>query len=320
MEEIKTGNASTGESVLTWTSSCWNRLSCWNWLLLAVTVALAPALTGSRDATAQEAQYPSWFRFMPETMPKQTLWAVGYARGYSDLSAGMDSARADAYDRLRRNRQVVLQGEKLYESAPGFQMSFEGGRFTETGLPDTLRSVTFVDSAAAGGMTLVLAAWSPPDSSGDRSSLRKNNSSEEALSKRASQRLGPFSNAPPSWVENGASGPGGSNASSGSGGSGDGGRFGESGRTRAVGRAPRYYYLENSWRRAEKRARRELAFQAASKIERLEKNARGWRHGVMSVQTKARLSRVQTVARWAGGETCYVLVEGTVEEKVTGRD
>jgi hypothetical protein len=222
----------------------------------------------------------------PETdRSRGALWAVGYARGYSALSAGMDSARADAYERLRRNLRAVLRGEKVYESAPGFQMSFEGARFTETGLPDTLRSVAYVDSLTAGGMTLVLATWTPTGSppSGPPPGARA-----------------PFPETPPSWVRGGAPADG--------------------NRARAVGRAPRYYYLENSWRRAEKRARRRLAFQAASKIERLEKTAEGWRHGVTSMQTEVRLRRVQAIARWGNEETCYVLVEGTVDEVLIGQD
>jgi len=220
---------------------------------------------------------------MPQS--EQALWAVGYARGYSTLGAGMDSARADAYERLRRNLRGTLRGEKVYESAPGFQMSFEGGRFTETGLPDTLRSVAYVDSLTAGGMTLVLATWTPTGSppSGPPPGTRTS-----------------FPKTPPSWVRD---------------------RIPNGGdRAQAVGRAPRYYYLKNSWRRAEERARRQLAFQSASKIERLQKSTEDWRHKVTSLQTEVRLQRVQAVARWANAETCYVLVEGTVDEVLIGQD
>lgn len=227
---------------------------------------------------ATGSSYPTWFRSMPA--PGPALWAVGYARGYGDLETGMEEARADAYERLRRTRRAVVEGEKLYESAPGFQMSFEGAFFTETGLPDTLRSVTYADSAMAGGMTLVLAAWAP--------------SGEPPRTLSAPEGRAPFPEEPPSWVRNGAP---------------DGPKM-----KRAVGRARRYYYLENSWRRAERRARRRLAFQATAKVERLEKSTEDWRHGVTSIETKARLRRVQATARWAGEETCYVLVEGRVEE------
>lgn len=212
--------------------------------------------------------------------PGSALWAVGYARGYSDLEAGMEKARADAYKRLRRARRVTIEGEKLYESAPGFQMSFEGADFTETGLPDTLQPVTYVDSVLAGGMTLVLAAWTPED--------------EPPRGFTVPEGRAPFSEEPPSWVRNEVP---------------DGPKM-----KRAVGRARRYYYLENSWRRAERRARRQLAFQAITKIERLEKSTEDWRHGVMSMETKARLHRVHASARWADAETCYVLVEGRVDE------
>ncbi|MFB6280301.1 MAG: hypothetical protein ABEK75_12415 [Salinibacter sp.] len=255
-------------------------MSRWKFLLLIPAAALLAVLGGSRSAAAQEAGYPAWFRAMPQS--EQALWAVGYARGYRTLDAGMDSARADAYERLRRDRRVTIRGEKLYENAPGFRMSFEGARFARTGLPDTLRSVTYVDSLKAGGMTLVLAAWTPTDTS---------------PSKPPPGGRAPFSETPPSWVRNGATSDG--------------------DRARAVGRASRYYYLEHSWRRAETKARRRLAFQAASKIERLEKSTEDWQHEVTSMQTKVRLRRVQTLARWGNEETCYVLVEGTVDEVLT---
>lgn len=255
-------------------------------LLRLLTVAFGLVLVtfgfGAEGALGQsgspEPTYPAWFRSMPAS--SSALWAVGYARGYSALEAGMDSARASAYKRLRRARRAVVEGKKIYESAPGFQMSFEGANFTETGLPDTLQPVTYVDSAMAGGMTLVLAAWTP-----------------EGAPPRISpslKRRAPFSEEPPSWVRNGAP---------------DGPKT-----KRAIGSAQRYYYLESSWRRAEQRARYRLAFQAISKIERLKKSTEGWRHGVMSIKTKARLYRVQATARWANEETCYVLVEGRVEE------
>jgi hypothetical protein len=191
----------------------------------------------------------------------------------------MDAAKADAYERLRRDHRVTLQGEKLYESAPGFQTSFEGARFTNTGLVDTLRSVRYVDSLNAGGMTLVLATRTPEGSSRKR----------PVPSGRVS-----FSEASPSWVQTEVEG--------------------SSKVARAVGQSSRYYYLQNSWRRAEKRARRKLAFKTAAKIRRLGKNTEDWRHDVTSIQTKVRLRRVQTLSRWADEERCYVLVEGTVED------
>ncbi len=249
--------------------------------LLGLALLVVPL--GSWSAPAQEARYPAWFRSMPTS--EQGLWAVGYARAYDALEATMEPAKADAYERLRRGRRVILRGEKLYESAPGFQTSFEGANFTETGLPDTLRSVTYVDSLHAGGMTLVLAAWTPEDSSSTDGSLVAG----PIPSSRA-----PFSETPPSWVQTEVEG--GPN------------------KARAVGRASRYYYLENSWRRAEKQARRKLAFKAATKIRRLEKSTEDWQHDVMSVQTRVRLRRVQAVARWADEETCYVLAEGVVED------
>jgi hypothetical protein len=222
---------------------------------------------------------------MPQ--PEGSLWAVGYAPGYSAVEDGMGAARRDAYSRLRADRQRILEGEKLYESVPGFRQSLEGTRFAERGLPDTLRSVAYLDSANASGMTLVLAAWTPE---GD---------APESFLKPPDGRKR-FAPNPPAWVQDGAKGgrdeAGGSRAAG-----------------RAVGQAPRYYYLQNSWRQAEARVRRQLAFQVTSKIERLEKSAEDWRHSVTAIKTGAYLRNVQTLARWADEKTCYVLVEGTAD-------
>lgn len=224
---------------------------------------------------------------MPQS--EDGLWAVGYARGYSALEDGMVAAKRDAYSRLRTDRQRILEGEKIYESAPGFRQSLESIRFTEKRLPDTLRSVTYLDSASAGGMTLVLAAWTPEASSLEGFPPEDASPRGAPLHRLLNGRR-QFAPDPPAWVQDGA------------------------GDSRAVGQAPRYYYLENSWHRAETRARRRLAFQAASKIEQLEKSTEAWRHGVTAVKTSAYLRNVQTLARWAGEGTCYVLVEGTVDE------
>jgi len=245
---------------------------------------LTAGLVGTSNALAQKPSYPAWFRQMPTS--DSALWAVGYARGYRTLSAGMEAAKTDAYERLRRGRRMTIKGEKLYENAPGFQMSFEGARFTEMGRPDTLRSVTYVDSAKAAGMTVVLAAWTPGGAPPSLSSSFKGKTS--------------FSKTPPSWVQ---AGP----------------KMGAK-RKRVLGRASQYYHRENSWTQAEKRGRHRLAFQAASKIERLQKNTNDWEHDVISIQTKVRLRHAQTVARWSGGNTCYVLVEGIVEETLIDTD
>lgn len=245
----------------------------------AVWVVLLVSLVGGRPAAiAQDPAYPAWFRTMPSS--NQTLWAVGYAHGYTDLEDGMPAAKADAYERLRRSKRAVVATERRYEAAPGFGTSVEGARVTETELPDTLRSVTYVDSLTVAGMTLVLAAWTPDGAS--------------ARTPLVAGGRAPFAERPPPWVraegENGAEG------------------------WRAVGRAPRYFYLETTWQRAERRARSQLAFRAASKVKRLQKSTDDWRHDVFSVSSKVRLRRVQVTARWADEETCYVLVEGLVDE------
>ena len=117
-------------------------------LILALVVV---GLGGGQYAQAQHT-YPSWFKRPPSS--GNGLWAVGYAPAYSSLADGMPEAKRDAYTALRRAQRVIIMGEKLYEDAPGYGTSMEGESFVETGLPDTLRSVSYVDSLRAGGMTL----------------------------------------------------------------------------------------------------------------------------------------------------------------------
>lgn len=240
----------------------------------AFALALVVVLGDGGQRVQAQAAYPTWFRAPPSS--DSVLWAVGYAPGYADLQDGMPAAKTNAYESLRRARRVVVMGEKLYESAPGYGTAAQGEDFVELGRPDTLRSVAYVDSAKAGGMTLVLAAWP-----GDRT--------VSAPPGRA-----PFSESRPAWVQASLNG-----SLEGS---------------RAVGVAPRYYNLETSWRRAEKRARQKLAFQAATSVRSLDKKTEDWRHDVRSVTTGVDLRRLQVRARWADDEHCYVLVEARVEE------
>lgn len=228
---------------------------------------------------AQDA-YPSWFK-SPPPAGQDLLWAVGYASGNGQIDEGMPEAKDDAYAALRRARRGIVLGEKLYENAPGFGASLEGESFVEMGLPDTLRAVSYVDSLNVAGMTLVLAAWSP----------------EGTPSISAFQSESPFSDTPPSWVDNEGRG--------------------RQGVGHAVGIAPRYYNLENSWTEAEKEARRKLAFKAATKVRSLNKNADETQHSVQSMLTGVLLRHVQVQERWADDQYCYVLMKGVVEKVFT---
>lgn len=241
-------------------------------------IALVVAGSGGQRVWAQKQNtYPAWFKSTPSG--SSALWAVGYAPGYSQLEDGMDAAKTDAYEALRRAVRVVVMGEKLYETAPGYRTAQQGEDFVEMGMPDTLRSVTYVDSLNAAGMTLVLAAWSDGPAPSLPAALRQR---------------GSFSDTPPSWVQQAT------------GGSLEG--------TRVVGIAPRYYNLENSWNLAEKRARQELAFEAATKVKSLRKKTEDWQHDVRSVMTGVDLRDVQVLARWADDQNCYVLLDGRVKE------
>ncbi len=247
--------------------------------VLPYALALALVVVGSGGGQCIRAQntYPAWFKTTPSG--SSALWAVGYAPAYSSVEEGLDSAKTNAYESLRRAHRVVLIGEKLYESAPGYGTSQEGKAFVEMGRPDTLRSVSYVDSLNAAGMTLVLAASSSEDPPSLPSTL---------------SRRGSFSESPPSWVTKGREGSWEGN--------------------RAVGIAPRYYNLENSWKLAQERARQKLAFKAATKMRSLNKKTEDWRHDVRSVTTGVDLRRLQVLSRWADDENCYVLIEAEVEE------
>jgi hypothetical protein len=242
--------------------------------LCALLLALAPIASGGGALAQAQHGYPSWFQSPPSS--DSVLWAVGYGPGYADLQDGMPAAKENAYESLRRARRVVLMGEKLYESAPGYGTAAQGKDFVELGRPDTLRSVAYVDSVKAAGMTLVLAAW--PDNRG----------------RSPSQVRRTFPERRPAWVQESL------------GGSLEG--------SRAMGSAPLYYNRETSWQRAERRARRKLAFRAATSIRSLDKSTEDWRHDVRSVTTGVDLRRLQVRARWADDERCYVLVEARVEE------
>lgn len=237
---------------------------------------VAGVVFGGQPTQAQDA-YPTWFKTMPPG--DEVVWAVGYGPGYGDVSMGTPDAKSDAYEALRRAVRVVILGQKLYEAAPGYRASIQGEDVVEAGLPDTLRSVAYVDSTIAAGMTLVLAAWTRDDPP-----------STSPMTGRTS-----FSRSPPAWVRKELEGE-------------------NLGTNRAVGIARRYYNVENSWTQAEERARNKLAFRVASKVRGLNKSTEDWRHDVRSLTTGVDLRRVQVRARWADDEHCYVLVEGEVED------
>jgi len=250
---------------------------------------ILPLLGTGQRLQAQEtapSPYPRWFKAPP--LSDGTLWAVGYAPAYTDLETGMREAKMDAYESLRRARQVIVVGERLYEATPGREGAFRGEHFVERGLPDTLQSITYIDSVNTAGMTMVLAAW-PAEEPG-------------SLSVSRAPRQTSFSKAPPSWVSdpdsltesNGPSTPG----------------------ERTVGIAPRYYNLENSWQAAERTARRKLAFEAATRVRSLNKLTEDWRNSVQSITTAVHLRHVQVQSRWANETHCYVLMEGTVVDVI----
>lgn len=248
--------------------------------VISALILVAVGLFGGGQCVWAQDTYPRWFTSSPPA-GERLLWAVGHAPAYSDLEAGMPQAKQDAYEALRRARRVILLGEKLYENAPGFGASMEGESYVETGLPDTLRAVSYLDSLRAGGMTLVLAAWAPEGT--------------PPISSFKAERS--FSETRPSWVKQAVQ---------------EG--YGEG---RAVGIAPRYYNLENSWNEAEDEARKKLAFKAATKVRSLNKKSDDIQHDVQSMLTGVLLRHLQVQDRWADSEYCYVLMKGVVEKVFT---
>lgn len=230
---------------------------------------------GSSSAFAQSEGYPGWFQSMPSS--EEELWAVGYAPSYFYFESGVEEAKADAYERLRRAYQVTISGEQFFEAVPGGEAAFRGQDFSEEQLPDTLRSVSYADSAQVGGMTLVLAGWAPGD--------------EEADPPASLRGRGPFSEEPPAWAQES-----------------------DGDVRRAVGIAPRYYRAESSWQLAERRARRQIAFRAGTQLQALHRAIGERRRSIWRAITSVQLRHVQTKARWTDGDLYYVLVSGTVGE------
>lgn len=228
-------------------------------------------------------RYPAWFVHPPS---EGGHWAVGYARTYATWSTSVAEARADAYTRLHRRWELRLNGERLYEAVPGLPMAFRGARQESTPLQDTLRAVTYVDSARVGALTLVLAHVPESDT-------------VDGFPPPVVSLSRPFAADPPSWVEHGRS---------------------SSGETvRAVGVAPRYYYPASSWTLAEHYARWELAVRAGAHVDRLRKTTSDRQHTVMRVRADVEMRRVRVVARWQDADACYVLMEADVRPRVPPR-
>lgn len=236
----------------------------------------APFVTEAHPADDPEP-VPAWFVQPPSS---NGLWAVGYARTYATWTTSVAEAKADAYTRLRHRWAAQLTGERLYETTPGVPMTFRGARQERTPLRDTLRSVTYVDSARIGKLTVVLAhvPTTKGHSPAPVSALRR-----------------PFSETPPDWV--------------------DGGPAPEGPTVRAVGIAPRYYYPASSWALAEHYGWWTLAARAAARVDRLRQTTAGIQHTVTRVRASATLRRVRVVARWQDADACYVLLEASVRPR-----
>ncbi len=245
---------------------------------LVAATALVAAATGG-TWSQQSSAFPAWFFQMPRQ--QGVLWAVGYAPAYTDPSVANEHAKRDAYERLRRARRVHLSGEQLFERLSGRGLSYRGERFDVTGYPDTLEGVSYVDSARAEDMALVLAAWTPPSGG----SVEAPRSVRRRVARSASA---------PDWIRRDAV---------------------VEARVRAVGTSTRYYHLENSWDAAERHALRRLATTVAADVRRLDRSVDGHSHTVMSQRTAVTLRNVQVVARWLNEEACYVLMEAAVGDE-----
>lgn len=244
---------------------------------------------GAHVLKAQDV-FPRWFFESPRA--DHMIFAVGYAGAYADWSAAMEEATEDARERLERARRSQIDVERLYYAPRSQQLQFKGAQFNEHAR-DSLEHVAIVDSAQAGGMTLVLAAGRR---SGTGSGPGAPTESPPPSKLLGSIRLGqsalmvaPFAD-PPAWVSGHSSAHG--------------------SRLQAVGIAPRYYYQINSWKAAERHGRQQLAYRAVTRISELERGVgQSGKQTVTAISSNVELVNVEVRARWFGDGACYVLVE-----------
>ena len=257
-------------------------ICCW-WVGGLLGLGLVLGAQASLD-DPDPLRYPAWFVHPPSSAGGH--WAIGYARTHATWRTSVAEARADAYTRLRRRWGLHISGERLYETVPGHPMAFRGARQDAMPLRDTLRAVTYVDSARVGTLTLILAHAPEPDAT------------EGTLpSVEAPPRS--FAEDAPPWVDREQ--PLSANT------------------VRAVGIAPRYYYSASSWRLAERHARWELAVRAEAQIDRLRNTDSRGQHTMTRVSVDVEMRRVQVIARWQNADACYVLMEAKVRSRVSSR-
>lgn len=252
-------------------------------LLSSSMSAVDPSSSGSVVITygsdRYEDRYPRWFISQPT---QGGLWAVGYSRAYASRQTARDSAKMDAYARLRNQVSFTIQSERIFAASPGQPLSFAGAEAVLAPIADTLENVVYLDSAVTNGMALVLAHL-PHDT-------QKSPCDEESC---ISSTRAVFAEHAPKWTQQDLPAS-------------------KTGHLYGVGIARRYYHLENSWKLAEKRAWWELASRNATQVDGLERTKGRTREKIMSLEVAAVVRNAQVIARWTDGDAVYVLVKGQV--------
>ena len=244
---------------------------------LVVLIGCSGLSESSSSSSTPSPSYPQWFVTAPPATDS-LVWAVGHAHSYIDPDDGMASARDSAYVALRRAVHHVLEGERLYEAPPRFEITSRGQHFTERELPDTLTAVSYVDSVQVEGMSLMLAAWHPE---------------RDTVPSVPDMRIS-FAEKRPSWVDASQT-----NSESG---------------VRAVGRAPVYYRKAHTWHAAKQNAREQLALETAAGIQSMDRSDANRRHVIYRLYTAIRFSTMQVERRWSDGTYVYVLLRANIDE------
>ena len=199
-------------------------------------------------------------------------YAVGYSRAYARRDTAVAEALRDAAWRMVRSRKVYIEAEQGFtEDALG--KHFQGERYrilVDTSLVEATAGGLEPLDVAEVGNMLIVLAGKEPPPEGYKVRV-------------------PVPSSAPSWTTKPPKRPG---------------------WVYAVGAAPRYFYLQNSWIYAERDAYLELARIVGLKIWDLRKALAGSPEGVQMTESRAVLLGAEVVARWedVGGGMFYVLV------------
>ena len=204
------------------------------------------------------------------TMPSdpEGVYAVGYAPVYAIFDSSVEEAGEKACIQLMRTKQIHISGERLFEVIPGGQNIFRGELFEET-YPDCEDyEYVVLDTVRVNNMVLVLVT----------------NKEEYEFT---GSYLVPLSHHAPKWVTDTSN---------------------LHGNLYAVGASPLYFYEQNAWLEAERQARHQLAFSAATQQRQLFKGTQDQEFVVTASATSVKLFNAQVVERWRNNRMIFVLM------------